>query len=138
MMSKRCARCAETKPRSEFYRKSDMGDGLQAWCKKCQLAYDHANRVAGTRKAGTPEQRHKWQLAGRYGLTPQQVAEMKERQSGVCAICGKVPRRWVVDHCHVTGEVRGLLCHGCNIHLPIIEDAAFVDAAQRYLSSRSM
>lgn len=136
MMSKRCARCAETLPLEEFYRQASAKDGLQAWCKPCQRTYDYANRAAGTRKMGTPQQRRRWNLSGRYGLTPQQVAEMKERQGGACAICRKVPKRWVVDHCHATGKVRGLLCHRCNIHLPIIEDAAFVDAAQRYLSGR--
>ena len=136
MMSKRCARCAKTFPFGAFHRQSSSKDGLQAWCKKCQRAYDQANRKAGTRKTGTPEQRRKWNLSRRYALTPQEVAELKEQQGGVCAICGKVPERWVVDHCHATGKVRGLLCHRCNIHLPIIEDAAFVDAAQRYLLSQ--
>lgn len=135
MMSKRCANCAETLPREEFYRRSATKDGLQSWCKKCQRAYDQANRKAGTRKTGTPRQRQRWNLSGRYGLTPKQVEEMKESQGAVCAICGTTPNQWVVDHCHETGKVRGMLCHHCNIRLPTVEDGAFVDAALRYLSN---
>lgn len=37
-------------------------------------------------------------------------------QDGGCAICGAKPktRRLNIDHCHATGQVRGLLCPRCN------------------------
>jgi len=90
--------------------------------------------MAGTRKVGTRKQRRKWNLNRRYGLTPQEVAGMKEKQGNVCAICGRTPGRWVVDHNHQTGAVRGLLCHGCNIKLPAVEDKAFRNSSLEYLS----
>lgn len=37
---KRCARCGEIKPYSEFHR-FNRGDGRQVWCKSCRKAYDH-------------------------------------------------------------------------------------------------
>jgi hypothetical protein len=37
---KRCSRCGETKPYSEFHR-FNRGDGRQVWCKACRKAYDH-------------------------------------------------------------------------------------------------
>jgi hypothetical protein len=40
---------------------------------------------------------------------------MKKEQGGVCAICRMASKKTLnVDHCHVTGEVRGLLCDACN------------------------
>lgn len=58
----------------------------------------------------------------KYGLRPGDFEAMLEAQGGVCACCGEKPdpaadRRHAilhVDHDHVTGFVRGLLCHGCN------------------------
>jgi hypothetical protein len=45
-------------------------------------------------------------------------------QDGKCAICKQPERRTslCVDHDHVTGRVRGLLCHRCNIVLGFVND----------------
>ena len=49
-------------------------------------------------------------------------------QGGVCAICGSenngraTDQYFVVDHCHATGRVRGLLCHPCNAAIGLLKD----------------
>lgn len=46
-------------------------------------------------------------------------------QEGLCAICRRqigFTRETHVDHCHLTGKVRGLLCSGCNRALGGAED----------------
>lgn len=66
----------------------------------------------------------------KYGLTVDQFDSMLDQQSGKCAICGADfaflegdqnlrPR---IDHCHETGEVRGLLCNKCNRALGLFAD----------------
>lgn len=65
---------------------------------------------------------HKW-LMKKYGLTPDEYRVLWEAQSGKCAICQQVPpKRLCVDHDHVTGRIRGLLCSACNIGLGYYRD----------------
>lgn len=53
----------------------------------------------------------------KFGMTPEQYQELLDVQDGVCAICEGVEpngKRLAVDHCHLNGHVRGLLCSKCN------------------------
>lgn len=62
-----------------------------------------------------------------YRLTPEQWQKMYDYQGGVCWVCGlpePVPgRRLAVDHSHLDGLIRGLLCSKCNPLLGKIENA---------------
>ena len=49
----------------------------------------------------------------RYGISLEEFLAMSEAQNHACAICKK-QKALCVDHCHKTGKVRELLCHGCN------------------------
>jgi hypothetical protein len=74
----------------------------------------------------------------KYGLTPEQFAEMLEAQDGRCAICGDTQattkKRFHVDHCHATGRVRGLLCSRCNPAIGLFkEDPDILNKAIAYL-----
>lgn len=57
----------------------------------------------------------------KYGLTTAQFDFMVAKQGGKCKICKKA-RKLVVDHCHDTGKVRGLLCSPCNLGLGSFKD----------------
>lgn len=57
----------------------------------------------------------------KYKISPDRYAQMWIDQDGDCAICGE-HRELVVDHCHDTGRVRGLLCHRCNVALGWMND----------------
>lgn len=61
-----------------------------------------------------------------YGITRAEVDAMREAQGDLCAICGNghkgVGDRLHIDHCHTTGEVRGLLCSKCNTALGLLDD----------------
>lgn len=49
----------------------------------------------------------------RYGISEAQFEKLRTAQGGKCAICGKRPAKHV-DHDHVTGKVRAILCFYCN------------------------
>ena len=56
---------------------------------------------------------------GPHGLTPEQARAFTAGKT--CAICGK-DKRLVVDHCHQSGRIRGVLCLTCNAGLGMFKD----------------
>jgi hypothetical protein len=71
-----------------------------------------------------------------YGIGVARYDEMFAAQNGKCAICGSETSgsrsfHFAVDHDHVTGEVRGLLCIKCNWRLGWYE--AHTNAVMKYL-----
>jgi hypothetical protein len=91
-----CAKCERN--RAERFYKSARG----RVCLSCQKARsrtsNHAARINKT-----------------YGLDASEYAALLAAQDGRCAICRQARSyRLNVDHCHVTGAVRGLLCRLCN------------------------
>lgn len=56
-----------------------------------------------------------------YNLSPEKREQLLASQGGVCAICKK-PGKLVVDHCHASGCVRGLLHSTCNAALGMFRD----------------
>ncbi len=58
-----------------------------------------------------------------YGLSLEDYDNMVEQQNEVCGICGKVVEgNLLVDHCHATRKIRGLLCNNCNLGLGYFRD----------------
>jgi len=126
---KACTLCGESKRLEDFHRNKHGPGGRHSWCRGCFNA-----RAKSVRKRDySPEQKRKWLLSTRYGLTPEAFDAMLVKQGGACAICTEALSAPRVDHCHTTGKVRGLLCHACNIRLSGLEDAEFQRAARAYL-----
>jgi hypothetical protein len=121
-----CTMCGKTKPVSEFSRMPSKRDGFASRCKACRCVAEARQRMTSY----TPKRNHLWQ---QYGMRPEDLAAMIASQGGGCAICTETLIRPAVDHCHVTGKIRGALCHRCNIHLRTLEDDLFVERATDYL-----
>lgn len=80
----------------------------------------------------------------KYGVGVLFVRELLEAQSGVCAICKTEGFKMLeghysglnLDHCHNTGQVRGLLCHNCNRGLGLFKDNTdYLRSAISYLEN---
>lgn len=78
------------------------------------------NRVNRAKRVVNGKERER-RLMVDYGLTVEEYDALMAKQGERCPICdrslvdGRV--KPVVDHCHDSGKVRGLLCVGCNMHL---------------------
>lgn len=118
---KTCARCHAAKPLTAFHRSRNTKDGRHSWCAGCATAAQKASRERNY----TPEQKRKWQLKTRYGLTVEGVDALLAKQHGKCGICDVTLVKYHVDHCHQTRRVRGLLCHRCNLMIGGLDDPDF-------------
>lgn len=83
------------------------------------------------------------QLSSRYGISLEDYERLLTKQNGKCAVCDTTTPNggkqfFCVDHCHITGAVRGLLCHSCNVGLGYLKDSLNnTRAAVRYLSGNT-
>jgi Recombination endonuclease VII len=92
----------------------------------------------------TQKQRRNLRYQRLYGVTYDEAEAMAIEQDYKCAICyspctfetkGRGANgSFALDHCHTTGDVRGLLCHRCNKVLGLVKDDPYVlDQMIKYL-----
>ena len=68
-----------------------------------------------------------------YGLTLDEFDALLASQGGGCAVCGLTDAD-NVDHDHVSGRVRGILCFRCNVAIGQMDDVCDrLIAAMEYL-----
>lgn len=130
---KRCPRCEQVKPVTEFYKNAlRPGDGYASRCKACDKKYHKARLKKPGAAAARKPYNFNASLKSRYGITADDAREMLKQQFGLCGNrgCGamlsfdvdrRASNRAQVDHCHRTGQVRGVLCRRCNTSASILE-----------------
>lgn len=122
---KYCSKCKQYKSISDFSTYNYLGKiKIYYICKSCK------NITAKEFTKQNPDRKRNNRLKRIYGLSEQDYIEMLKLQGGVCAICSGPPtshhKKYVVDHDHVTGNIRGLLCHKCNSTLGFFNDDALI------------
>ena len=163
--SKVCPRCVSRedtapKPACNFQRNKSRVDGLSYYCKNCCVEMltefrsdphqrkKHNSRVRrryavkaeqpGFRASHTLQQRKRTMLRD-FNLSWDEYERLVAEQHGLCKICDKPPsegKPLQVDHCHVSGTVRGLLCLQCNAGIGLLGDSAdLLQRAARYLQA---
>lgn len=117
-----CIRCGKLCTTDEFPRGRSDGQWL---CAECISAKQRVYTVLG------------------HGCSEETYRQLEVEQAGTCAICGQPVGhiskhlrqcKLTVDHNHVTGAVRGLLCNRCNRGLGFFRDSPeLLRSAARYL-----
>lgn len=100
--------------------------------------------VIVSKKEGDVFYRHKnGRLLRQYGISLDEYNKILLEQNNACKICNKPETKMhknivtdlAVDHDHVTGKVRGLLCFNCNLGLGKFQDDPIIlEKAIKYLS----
>lgn len=110
-----CLICMEVKPLANFSKRvrKNGKQEIQSCCKSCHHE-----------KYSCPLKAKRQRLKRSYGLALDEFNKLYDSFEGQCHICKKKITRTgrgnnaaVVDHCHETGQVRGLLCSNCNFVL---------------------
>lgn len=71
----------------------------------------------------TREYSNRWRRQHLYKITHEEYEQMILNQKGKCLICEKQSFELVIDHCHETNIVRGLLCRPCNLGIGYFHDS---------------
>ena len=148
-----CSDCELRKPDTDFYWHKS-GGRKSSKCKPCYLnsrkkyneewRQDNVERTAIYQKENYNSlKRLEAHYVKEYNITLADYDAMYEEQKGKCAICGstnpKTPKngRFCVDHDHVTGKVRGLLCSSCNRGIGLLQDDyEIILNAYKYLTKK--
>jgi len=128
LSDKQCQKCKIVHPAKSFARNTRNKDNLSAWCKQCRAEYAKLYRAINKEKIKNKQRDIRYKES--YGISLEDYNKMLEKQGNKCACCGstkasKSIHKWAnfcVDHCHLTGEVRGLLCNSCNIGIGKLGD----------------
>ncbi len=131
--TKCCTNCETTKPLEEFSPDIRGRKGRQSKCKECRnwIKKHHHD----------PNHKRNYDLQSKYGITINDYDNILEAQGNCCDICSTdTPDgtgRFVVDHCHNTGKMRGIVCSKCNIMLGMArDDTGILKAAIHYLDKQ--
>lgn len=162
-----CQECFETLTDSNWSPslRGETGSRPRYICKTCwtirQRKYEEKTPIEERRQKATirrnkakaswtPERKEEERLRAygnwikrKYGITLEDYWRIFEIQLGTCAICNTSEQNgkgmFHVDHCHKSGEVRGLLCAKCNLLLGhAADDTRILESAIRYLNTHKI
>lgn len=155
-----CSTCKKNKAINLFPFQNKGKNIVMSSCKECRSAKQKANRIENPAEQKRKDKAHYEKNKGKrtkyardyrklypdrtrntnlkvkYGITSNEYDLMFSEQKGLCKICKKhqdeLKRILCVDHCHATGEVRGLLCDTCNKFLGFYEKLS--DQCKKYIN----
>lgn len=132
---KECSKCKEIKTIDSFDKRINRKSGIQSACKVCRASYP---------KNKNPTRIRNYDLLKTYGISTEDFEIILLSQNNCCAICHinqndlsfNKKKYLCVDHCHITGKIRGLLCDKCNRGIGLLgDDLENIISAVKYLSN---
>jgi hypothetical protein len=155
---KECKICKTWKKEEEYGTFQQRGKTYRrGQCNSCRSERERTNRIENgdevrardnawyqrakeTNPEGVSRVYRNYHLKSKYNITLDEFEDRAEAIDYKCEICGseeRLHKNLVVDHNHDTGEVRGLICSGCNSGLGQFRDNPDVlESALLYLKER--
>ena len=128
---KTCTVCKKELPLTDYHKSSVSKDSFSYRCKSCDKKARMKYREENSEKFYMNARKRA--LKFKYGITLEEYEKVLAEQKGLCACCGVDKNatggsreywNFAVDHCHETGEIRGLLCNACNRGIGLLGDTA--------------
>jgi hypothetical protein len=124
----RSCKCGSPRARSSAGR-------LYPYCLPCKRANERSWQLRNPEKWARMVRKSR--LKYEYGISIEEYDELLVSQDGKCAICRRDvvalvngrPDQACLDHDHLTGQIRGILCSECNAALGLFHDDNEVLAA---------
>jgi hypothetical protein len=127
-----CARCKTEQSDENFYsriRVYKSGNSKKVIASYCKPCHNKVSTIAVNSTKGRATSR-RGRLRREYGFSPEAYDKLFAAQNYGCAICGESKTEHTnarcsalcIDHDHVTGKVRGILCRLCNIGIGAFRD----------------
>lgn len=133
-MKKVCSKCKEEKELNQFNKNKAGLYGVHHYCRKC-------NSIHKKNSYNYVKSRNR-RILNSYNLTIEEVESLYIIQDKKCKICKtkysstSTHGGLYIDHCHLTGKIRGLLCNKCNTLLGNCnDDVSILKSAIDYLSN---
>jgi len=120
----KCSSCNIEKPNSEYGKVNQIGR-KRLFRSRCSICLRKDSK-----KTYSTEKSRNRHFKRCYKIDINQYNELFRLQEGKCLICEKqfesdslyFKDRLVIDHCHTTGKVRGLLCSNCNTAIGMMNE----------------
>lgn len=117
-----CVTCNETKSLEHYYTSKTVKSGYQHECKDCNKEFSR--------------KRH---MIRNYNISEQELDYYLSACDNSCEICGDSfnDTRMNIDHNHLSGKFRGLLCGKCNMALGLMRDSlSNLESAANYIKEK--
>ena len=118
-IEKQCSRCKQIKPQTSFSKDRHHMSGYKSACKECASLDFQEWKKKDPEKVKRIYRKASYKKT--YGLSDIEAQALVDNRIGICGICGNT-KPLVVDHCHATNIVRGLICSHCNSMLGYSRD----------------
>lgn len=134
---KTCRKCKQHKEVSSFGKRGGKPHLYRSECRSCESQRTRINYAKQPKFI--QEKNHLSRIKLLYGLSNVEYYQLVQKQDNKCAICLSTHKnRLNVDHDHMSGHVRGLLCPSCNRGLGYFKDRLdLLELAIDYLSGDS-